>query len=227
MSNNIRILSILAVLLSIAALFAVSSAQVEEYVANETANTTDVVTTNVVNATSAATNTSAGISIVQHLLPELGIQSNLSTTEIIKGGEYRATILYEDPTAFQDVTEIGFYYPCQSQSSCGALYRLFDGEDTSGSSVVFDTRYNSSDTSSDFGLWLNVPANLKDPSFRPWGGLYHSEASMNCDLVPHILIYTLPLPKETMYLCLFEDWCQGGDMDYNEFIILLDPVPTP
>lgn len=153
--------------------------------------------------------------------------------EILPRGRYEATILLED-SSLQDKNEFGFYYPPSPDCCCGcrALYRLFDGPDGVGKSVKFDTRDNLQVTPDKFGLWLNSPAPHQD-WHRRIGGLYYSEKELNVDNFRHILIYKLQLqhaPNWVYYLIICEDWCHGGDRDYNDMVVWIEPIrltPAP
>lgn len=158
------------------------------------------------------------------------------------GGCYFAYLLSEtgDPAGADKVNEFGFYYPCLDVSEdyhpngCCALYRLFDGPDKAGSWTFFNTTDYCLDTRDDFGVWLNSPTCHQDKR-RQYGGLYHSEQSCGtCDKFEHFKLSKMELPKGTMigecevrmaYIVNIEDWCTGGDADYDDMVVALVPLP--
>lgn len=97
----------------------------------------------------------------------------------------------------------------------------------------------------EIGFWLNHPYPPLG-KFSSTGGHYFTCTPRNWDGLQHVYIYsvhynlkpcligTTPkrcmcdcdcvLPdKGVMYLLFFEDWCRGGDWDWNDFMVALIP----
>ena len=96
------------------------------------------------------------------------------------------------------------------------------------------------------GFWLNNP--YSPTGAHPYtGGHYFTCKTRNWDGLSHAYIYQatyewkevcramtpalvkckcdccMPTPRGTMYLIFWEDWCKGGDWDWNDFMVALIP----
>ena len=137
----------------------------------------------------------------------------LSEIEIFPPGKYKATI-WAELSASRDINQLGWYY---NETGCGALYQLFKGEDGSGTSVEFETV-------NPFGLYLNSPTNPLD-WHKNIGGLYYSDEKYNLDGIDHFRIYVEP--ETGNYVIAVEDWCGGGDRDYDDIVVHLERIVPP
>ena len=179
------------------------------------------------------------IASLQKLLDENSNNISAKQTRDIftlPGGCYFAYLMSQD-SASANREEFGFYYPCENESlnnGCCALYRLFYGFQGSGSWTIFNTTDDNPGTIDDFGVWYNVPTCHQD-WHRPIGGLYHSEKSCGiCDTFEHFKLSKMKLPKgtyigrcpvEMAYIVNSENWCGGGDNDFDDIVVALVPLP--
>jgi len=148
-------------------------------------------------------------------------------TGILPGGRYFAFLLLENSTN-RDRNEFGFYYPCNLTNitnGCRGLYRLFDGPDGPGNFTFFNTTDDNPATPDDFGVWLNAPTNHQD-WHRRLGGLYFSEdlVCCSCDNFSHFRISKCV--HWPIYVIECEDWCGGGDADFDDMVVILVKLQT-
>ena len=157
----------------------------------------------------------------------------------------------DDPAWAPDGSHHGFgWSPCKLK--CGALYQLVE-EPTSTccfNQVTYHaahevvppspgTVFQIPPTFGSAGFYLNMP----DP--HPYTqGLYFTDTSRNQDGIRHAWIFEVEYkPGECkcqchrpgdsrvipniMYVLVWEDWCGGGDGDWNDFVVALIPVTCP
>lgn len=159
--------------------------------------------------------------------------------EITASGGSIATMIIE-LAGYADTNTFGVY--------SGSNYvQLFDGSSGSGNQAVLSIKLNGSvfvnfaDTGIDFtgnnfGFYLNSSA-------KQGGGLWHSDTNLNNDGLDHMAAYQ-GLNKDTLqiadlaeglwtdneYILAWEDLYGGGDMDYDDMVIMVEsvqPVPEP
>jgi len=101
--------------------------------------------------------------------------------------------------------EIGWY-----AGNCRWLMTLLSRGSVAGASATFTAECT-------FGLYLNSPT----PGHCNLGGLYFTETSLNPDGFQHAKVFCL---TDTKWIIAWEDWCGGGDRDYNDYILLLEKI---
>ena len=126
---------------------------------------------------------------------------------------------------------------------------LFKGSNIAGDQALLSIRYDGSvyvdnkDTGVDFAG--NLFGYFLDSSSYENGGLFHSDTEDNADGVDHLAVYqglntdTVQLPgfapgiwTDNEYILAFEDLNGGGDLDYTDFVVMVEsvtpaPVPEP
>ena len=158
---------------------------------------------------------------------------------------------YQDDPALAPKEIHGFgWYPCNTK--CSALYELVEEptRDCCFNNVVYHAPHEVLPSTS-YGRVFQIPTTLAPAGFylnNPYGqpriqGLYYTQASRNTDGLQHAYIFKVEFnpggckclcnKKETkpigntMYVIVFEDWCGGGDNDWNDFVAALIPVTCP
>ncbi|ADW17228.1 protein of unknown function DUF1555 [Desulfobulbus propionicus DSM 2032] len=154
---------------------------------------------------------------------------------ITASGGSIATMIIEI-AGYADLNTFGVY-------NSGKYVQLFSGPQSAGAQAMLSIKLdgsvwvNNSDTGIDFagdtfGYYLNTP-----------DGLWHSDTSLNTDQFDHMFAYQgnnidqvqLPnLPSGTWtdseYILAWEDLLSGGDMDFTDFVVMVEsvePVPEP
>jgi len=132
---------------------------------------------------------------------ELGI-------EAFDAGRYQITIL----------AEIAGYAPSNNLSwyptSSGELHLIFSEADSTGDAIVFEATET-------FGLCLGTSDGLF--SNEPNPQLFYTETNRNPDEFDHALAFAHNcLPNR--YIIVLEDLWEGGDMDFQDMILLLVPA---
>jgi len=154
-----------------------------------------------------------------------------------------STVIIEIAT-MANTNTFGIY----DRNNPGNSVQLFAGAATTGSQIVMSIHLDGSvylnftDTGVDFagnnfGFYLdNATAGFGGPA------TYYSDTAMNTDGVDHMAAYqgtgedvqigTLAAGPwlSTEYVLAWEDWYGGGDLDYSDFVVMIesiDPIPEP
>lgn len=158
---------------------------------------------------------------------------------------------YRDDPAWAPNEYHGFgWYPCNQR--CSALYELV--EEPTRDCCFNNLRSNSPHEvlpPAVPGIVFQIPTTLAPAGFylnNPYGqpgtqGLYYTQTSRNMDGLQHAYIFKVEFkPGECMCVCnqrrtqpidnvlyviVWEDWCGGGDNDWNDFAAALIPVTCP
>ena len=157
----------------------------------------------------------------------------------------------DDPAWAPGGSHHGFgWYPCKTK--CSALYQLVE-EPTRNccfNQVINSAPHQIMPPAS--GIVFQIP-----PEFAPAGfylntpegrtftqGLYYTDLTRNRDGISHVCIFRVEYkPKDcscpcdrngktrpidnVMYVMVWEDWCGGGDSDWDDFVVALIPVTCP
>ncbi|VAX33494.1 hypothetical protein MNBD_NITROSPIRAE03-1736 [hydrothermal vent metagenome] len=144
------------------------------------------------------------------------------------------------------IIELGDYAPNNTFGVYnGTDYvELFDGAVTTGNLAVLSIAANGdvyinggftgiSFSSTTFGFYL-------DSSYYSNGGLFHSDTALNDDGVDHMLAYQgndidqvqigIWAPgtwTDNEFVLAFEDLYGGGDMDYDDMVLMVESVQVP
>jgi PKD repeat protein len=120
----------------------------------------------------------------------------------LPAGNYSATIL----------TELAYYAPNNTfgwySTTDGTYHELFSGQNASGATVQFSVTES-------FGMYLSSPA-----------GTFHTEKSQNTDSHDHAWVYQDP-KSDIGYIVAWEDLFNGGDEDYQDMVLSLQPAVPP
>jgi len=144
------------------------------------------------------------------------------------------------------IIELGDYAPHNTFGVYnGADYvELFDGSASAGNPTVLSIAANgdvyvnftptgTSFSSTNFGFYL-------DSSYYGNGGLFHSDTALNDDGIDHMLAYQgndmdqvqigFWAPgtwTDNEFILAFEDLYGGGDMDYDDMVLMVESVQVP
>lgn len=118
---------------------------------------------------------------------------------------------------------------------------LFSGAQGQGDQVFLSIKddgsvyVNSQDTHVDFSSYAF--GYYLDSSASSGGGLFHSDTDLNTDGIDHMAAYVgndndlVKLPglapgtwTDNEYILAFEDLYNGGDMDYTDFVVMVESV---
>ena len=158
---------------------------------------------------------------------------------------------YRDDPAWDPEEIHGFgWYPCKI--GCSALYQLVE-EPTWDCCFLQNFHSNSPHhvLPPAPGIVFQIPATHAPAGFylnNPYGhegiqGLYYTQTSRNTDGLQHAYIFKVEfkpgeckcpcnqkptqLIDNVLYILVCEDWCGGGDKDWNDFVVVLIPVRCP
>jgi hypothetical protein len=178
----------------------------------------------------------AGVSSVDVVNDQLG---NDELWEITGAGGSVATVIVE-LAGYADTNGFGIYDPVS-----GLSVSIFAGADGAGDQAVISIKadgsvhLNFADTGIDFagnlfGYYLDVPEQADR---------WYSQTDRNTDGVDHLAVYrgtntdTIQTPGNAPglwtndeYILAFEDLARGGDLDYDDFVVIVEsvrPVPEP
>ena len=185
---------------------------------------------------------------MQQLLSEL--RPIVIPEGLIKVGSYYA-LYYRDDPAYASTGHayhtMGWY---SETLTCGTLYPLVYGvryrpcnltQDYSASSPYsigsIGWKVQIPNAFGAVGFWLNMPYGPTGSNINV-GGHYFTNTGRNWDHQPHAFIwhFTLPFPVvllvtcdgspttmavREVYVITWEDWCGGGDHDWNDFLMAL------
>jgi len=132
---------------------------------------------------------------------ELGI-------ETFEAGHYQTTILAEI-AEYASSNNLSWY-----PTSSGELHLIFSEANSTGDAMVFEATET-------FGLCLGTPDGLfyNEPNSH----LFYTETDRNPDEFDHALVFAHHyLPNG--YIIVLEDLWEGGDMDFQDMVLLLAPV---
>ena len=162
------------------------------------------------------------------------------------GSDY--ALYYRDDPAYSGCSRHTFGWYSETVG-CGALYPLVYGARYFGchasarctgcssphTNVPIGWKIHIPDSFGRVGFWLNWPY-PPTGSVITTGGLYYTNPSHNWDHMPHayVFLWRLPFPislyvtcdgasttmvVRELYVILWEDWCHGGDHDWNDFVV--------
>lgn len=204
----------------------------------------------------AAPNYSAIESILNGIAVDGNIDLNVATDAIddrldsyweVTGAGISAATFIIELAGFAGTNTLGIY----DASNPSNKVTLFDGTDGAGAQTVISIKSDGSvyknfkDTGVNFannlfGYYLDATAGMGDNL-----SIFFSDTSLNADGIDHMLAYrgtnseyvALPgcmpgLWTSDEYVLAFEDLLGGGDLDYDDLVIMVEsvktkPVPEP